>query len=360
MSAPILLVMAGGTGGHIMPGLAAADAMRARGWSVAWMGNPGGMEARLVPGRGYKLLPLKFGAVRGKGLIKKLLLPFLLLAGFASALGHLRRLKPSVVIGMGGYVTFPGGMMAALLGRPFVVHEQNAVAGLANRVLSKLADQVLCGFPQAIAGSVWTGNPVRPEIVDLAPPAVRLRGRSGPLRILVIGGSLGAVALNTVVPKALALIDVAARPQVVHQAGERHLEALRAAFAAADVQADCVPFIDDMASAYANADLVICRAGALTVAEVAAAGVAALFVPYPHAVDDHQTSNAPFLAAAGAAMLVAQADLNAEELASRLQALTRDELLVIAERARALARSDATQRVADVCVALGGRNETQG
>ena len=353
LSTQTAMIMAGGTGGHIMPGLAVADALQARGWSVVWLGNPQGMEAKLVPPRGYPLAPVNFDALRGKGLLRKLLLPLALLRGFADALAALRKWRPAVVIGFGGYVTFPGGMMASLIGRPLAIHEQNAVAGLANRVLARLADAVLCGFPQALPNGEWTGNPVRQAIARLPDPWVRYGERRGPLRVLVIGGSLGAQALNEAVPRALALLAEGERPQVRHQAGERHLDALRENYRAAGVAADCVAFIDDMAAAYADADLVICRAGASTVAEVAAAGVAALFVPYPHAVDDHQTANARFLAESGAASLIPQNELSAERLAGALREIDRDSLATIASKARALARPQAAEAVADACARLG-------
>ena len=350
-----LLVMAGGTGGHIMPGLAVADHVRACGWNVVWMGNPDGMEAKLVPARGYPLAPVRFGALRGKGLLRKLLLPLALLSGFAQALRQIRRLRPQVVIGLGGYVSFPGGMMAVLLGRPLVVHEQNSVAGLANRVLAKVADRVFCGFPNAIAGGDWSGNPVRAEIAALPAPAVRFAGRSGPLRLLVVGGSLGAAALNEALPKALAILAPEERPKVRHQAGEKHLDALRGNYSAAGVAADCAAFIDDMAAAYAEADLVVCRAGALTVAELAAAGVASVLVPFPFAVDDHQTGNARFLADADAAVLLPQDELTPARLAALLAELPRPRLLDMASRARALAKPEATQTVARACMELGER-----
>lgn len=349
---PTLMVMAGGTGGHIFPGLAVADALRARGWRVVWMGNPDGMEARIVPTRAYEMAWVRFTALRGKGWVRKLLLPFNLLRGFAQALQQLRRVKPDVVLGMGGYVTFPGGMMAALLGRPLVVHEQNSVAGLANRVLAGVADQVVTGFPQVFQKGEWTGNPVRAEITAVAPPAERFAARSGPLKVLVVGGSLGAAALNDALPKALALLNAAERPQVTHQAGAKQIEALKAAYRAAGVAGELLPFIDDMAARYAAADLVICRAGALTVAELAAVGVASVLVPYPHAVDDHQTGNARFLADAGAAVLMPQAELTPHRLADLLRAMTRQQLQDMAVKARACAKPDATERVAEVCAGL--------
>ncbi len=346
-----LLVMAGGTGGHIFPGLAVADYLRDQGWRVVWLGNPDGMEARLVPARGYELAPLRFGALRGKGLVRKLMLPFNLLTGFWQARKELLRIEPDVVLGMGGFVSFPGGMMAALLRRPLVLHEQNSVAGLANRVLSGLADRILTGFPGTLRKGEWCGNPLRSEIAALKPPAQRFEGRTGPLRLLVLGGSLGATALNDQVPKAIALLPPENRPQVVHQAGEKHLEDLKCSYAAAGVAANCVAFIEDMAGAYDWADLVICRAGALTVAELAAAGVASILVPYPYAVDDHQSVNARFLADAGAAILLPQQEMTPQKL-SLMGNLTRGQLQQMAEKARELARPDATGTVARACMDL--------
>lgn len=349
---PTLMVMAGGTGGHIYPGLAVADALRDRGWKVVWMGNPEGMEARIVPASGYEVAWVRFAALRGKGLLRKLLLPLNLLRGFAQAFAQIRRVKPDVVLGMGGYVTFPGGMMASLLGRPVVVHEQNSVAGLANKVLAGVADRVVTGFPDVLKKGEWLGNPVRADITAVAPPTERFAGRTGPLRVLVVGGSLGATALNETVPQALALIDPAARPQVTHQAGTKQIDALRAGYQAAHVDGELLPFIDDMADRYADADLVICRAGALTVAELAAAGVASVLVPYPHAVDDHQTGNARFLAEAGGAVLMPQTELTPQRLAALLQQMNRERLLAMAVKARGCAKPDATARVADVCAGL--------
>jgi len=349
-----LMVMAGGTGGHIFPGIAVAEVLRAKGWHVVWMGNPDGMEARIVAGQGYDTAWVRFGALRGKGLVRKLLLPVNLLSGFWQALRELRRARPDVVLGMGGYITFPGGMVAALLGRPLVLHEQNSVAGLANRVLARVADRVLTGFPDALNNGGWVGNPVRAEIAGVAPPAERFAGREGPLRILVVGGSLGAAALNEAVPAALGRMPAEQRPLVVHQAGEKQIDGLRTAYARARVKGDLRPFIDDMASAYAEADLVICRAGALTVAELAAVGVASLLVPFPHAVDDHQTGNARFLAERGGAYLLPQTELNAERLAGILASIDRPRLLQMAEHARALARPLAAAEVARVCEELAG------
>jgi UDP-N-acetylglucosamine--N-acetylmuramyl-(pentapeptide) pyrophosphoryl-undecaprenol N-acetylglucosamine transferase len=345
-----ILVMAGGTGGHVFPGLAVADFLHARGWRVVWMGNPDGMEAKLVPTRGYEMAWVRIKALRGKGLLRALLLPLNLLRAFGQALRELSRVKPNVVLGMGGYVAFPGGMMAALTGRPLVVHEQNSVAGLANRVLAGVADRVLSGFPGVLRKGAWTGNPVRAEIAALAQPAQRYAARSGRLHVLVVGGSLGAQALNDAVPRALTLLAPDERPRVTHQSGAKQIDQLRAVYAVAGVEAELLPFIDDMAARYAAADLVICRAGALTIAELAAAGVASVLVPFPHAVDDHQTGNARFLSEAGAAVLLPQTELTPEKLAGLLRELTRETLAAMAEKARALAKPEATRAVAEICV----------
>ncbi|MBE7460625.1 MAG: undecaprenyldiphospho-muramoylpentapeptide beta-N-acetylglucosaminyltransferase [Zoogloeaceae bacterium] len=346
------MVMAGGTGGHVFPGLAVADFLHERGWRVVWMGNPDGMEAKLVPTRGYEMAWVRFAALRGKGLSRKLLLPLNLLRAFWQAQRQLSRVRPNVVLGMGGYVTFPGGMMAALCGRPLVVHEQNSVAGLANRVLAGVADRVLGGFPGVLKKGEWTGNPVRAEIAALPRPAQRYAGRSGRLEVLVVGGSLGAQALNDAVPRALTLIPEAERPRVTHQSGAKQIDALRAAYAAAGVEAVLLPFIDDMAARYAAADLVICRAGALTVAELSAAGVASVLVPFPFAVDDHQTGNARFLSDAGAAILLPQTELAPERLAALLRELTREQLAAMADKARVLAKPEATRAVAEACMGV--------
>jgi UDP-N-acetylglucosamine--N-acetylmuramyl-(pentapeptide) pyrophosphoryl-undecaprenol N-acetylglucosamine transferase len=346
-----LLIMAGGTGGHIMPGLAVAEHLKSEGWKIAWLGNPDSMEAQLTAGRGYEMAWVRFTALRGKGLLRKLLLPFNLLRGFSQAWTQLKRIRPDVVLGMGGYISFPGGMMASLQGVPLVLHEQNSVAGLANRVLAGVADRILSGFPDVLKKGDWVGNPVRPEIAALPPPAQRYAQHDGPLRVLVVGGSLGAQALNEALPKALALMPENERPLVVHQAGEKHLPLLKSYYISAGVNAECVAFVNDMAGAYGWADLVICRAGALTVAELAAAGVASLLVPFPHAVDDHQTSNARFLSSAGAAILLPQDQLTPERLAE-VRNLSRQQLAQMAEKARALARPEATATVAQVCAEL--------
>ncbi|GAB2894723.1 undecaprenyldiphospho-muramoylpentapeptide beta-N-acetylglucosaminyltransferase [Uliginosibacterium flavum] len=351
-SAPKLLVMAGGTGGHIYPGVAVAEALRARGWQIAWMGNADRMEGRIVPQYGYELAWIRFGALRGKGLLQKLLLPLNLLRGFWQALRAIRRVKPDVVLGMGGFVSFPGGMMAVLLGKPLLIHEQNSIAGLANKVLAAVADRVATGFPDVIKGGLWLGNPVRAEIADVEEPAARFAGRSGPLRVLVVGGSLGAQALNGAVPQALALLPALNRPVVTHQSGANQLEDLRKAYVDAGVEGELLPFIDDMAARYAAADVVICRSGALTVAELAAVGVASVLVPFPHAVDDHQTGNARFLSERGAAELIAQPELSPQRLADWLGRATRERLLAMSQAARSAARAQAAEDVANLCDGL--------
>lgn len=348
------LIMAGGTGGHIFPGLAVAEALRARGWRVHWLGAPASMESRIVPPRGFPLEAVQFGGLRGKGLLTKLLLPLNLLRAFWQSLQVVRRVKPDVLVGLGGYITFPGGMMGALLGKPLVLHEQNSIAGLANKVLAEVADRRFSAFPNALAKAEWVGNPLREAFLNQPAPAERFAGRTGPLRLLVVGGSLGAQALNRIVPQALALIPQAQRPTVLHQSGEKQIDELRANYAAAGVTAECTPFIDDTASAYANADLVIGRAGASTVTELAAVGAASLLVPFPAAVDDHQTHNARFLVDAGAAWLEAQAGLTPEKLAALLQGLERPQLLAMAEKARGVAKTDAVDAVVGACIELAG------
>lgn len=343
----LALIVAGGTGGHIFPGLSVAAELQARGWQVQWAGNPEAMEGRLVPAHGIHLNTLVFSGFRGKGLIQQMFMPLKLLRAFWTSIQVLRRTRPAVVLGMGGYVAFPLGMMASLLNIPLVVHEQNSVAGLTNKVLAKLANRNLVAFPQALPSSHWVGNPVRALIAGQPDPSMRFSGRTGPLKLLVLGGSLGAQALNDVVPKALAQLDPAVRPLVIHQAGEKNLPDLQRNYEAAGVRGELVAFIDNVADAMATADVVICRAGAMTVAEVAAIGVAALFVPFPHAVDDHQTHNAGFLIKDDAAWLCQQNKLDFNWLANWLRGLDRQACLAHATRARALAKPQATQDVAD-------------
>lgn len=326
------LIVAGGTGGHIFPGISIAKALQLKGWTVKWAGNPQAMEGGLVPKEGIELLPLVFQGFRGKGIVAQAFMPIRLLKAFFQSIRLLRQYKPQVVIGMGGYVAFPLGMMASLLNIRLVVHEQNSIAGLTNKVLAKLADLNLVAFPNALPGATWVGNPIREAIADMAKalPSERYSSRQGPLRLLVVGGSLGAQALNQLLPKALSALPEDKRPIVMHQAGNRHIEALRQAYDEAKVEAQAVAFIDDMAAEMANVDVVVCRAGAMTVAEVSALGVAALFVPFPYAVDDHQTHNAGYLVKSQAAWLIQEKDLSVEKFVSWYTALTRE---VCAEKA---------------------------
>lgn len=346
------LIMAGGTGGHIFPGLAVAHALRERGWQVHWLGAPNSMEARLVPPQGFALETIDFSGVRGKGLVTLALLPLRLLKAFWQALAVVRRVKPDVVIGLGGYISFPGGMMAVLAGKPLVLHEQNSVAGMANKVLASVADRVFTAFPKVLAKGQWVGNPLRTAFISQPAPAERFAGRSGPLRLLVVGGSLGARALNDIVPQALALIPADQRPQVLHQSGAAQIDALRANYAAAGVEATLTPFIDDTAQAFADADVIVCRAGASTVTEIAAVGAAAVYVPFPSAVDDHQTSNARFIVDTGGGWLLPQREMNAEMLSNMLQNMQRSSLLERAEQAKNMQKIEATTAVVRACEEL--------
>ena len=352
MSQKTALIMAGGTGGHIFPGLAVAEELRARGWRVHWLGAPGSRESRIVPQHGFPLELIDFSGVRGKGLATLALLPLRLLRAFWQALQVVRRVKPDVVVGLGGYITFPGGMMGVLCGKPLVLHEQNSVAGMANKVLAGVADRVFTAFPGVLKKAQWVGNPLRAAFTRQAAPSERFAGRTGPLRLLVAGGSLGAQALNDIVPRALALIPAENRPVVTHQSGATQIDTLRANYQAAGVQAELTPFIDDTASAFAAADLIVCRAGASTVTEIAAVGAAAIFVPFPFAVDDHQTTNARFLVSAGGGWLVQQSDLTPEGLAKMLLNSERTALVDIAEKAKNMQKINATREVVAACEEL--------
>ena len=352
MSQKTALIMAGGTGGHIFPGLAVAEELRARGWRVHWLGAPGSMESRIVPQHGFPLELIDFSGVRGKGLVTLALLPLRLLRAFWQALQVVRRVQPDVVVGLGGYITFPGGMMGVLCGKPLVVHEQNSVAGMANKVLAGVADRVFTAFPGVLKKAQWVGNPLRAAFTRQAAPSERFVGRTGPLRLLVVGGSLGAQALNDIVPRALALIPAENRPVVTHQSGATQIDTLRANYQTAGVQAELTPFIDDTASAFAAADIIVCRAGASTVTEIAAVGAAAIFVPFPFAVDDHQTTNARFLVSAGGGWLVQQSDLTPEGLAKMLLNSERTALVDIAEKAKNMQKINATREVVAACEEL--------
>ena len=360
-----VLIMAGGTGGHVFPALALARLLRARSYEVIWLGTHKGLEARVVPADRIQIEFLSVGGLRGKGFTTLLAAPFRLALALSQALRVMWRHRPLVVVGLGGFVTGPGGVAAWLTRRPLLIHEQNAVAGFTNRCLSHLAREVLEAFPGSFGSSVQArpiGNPVRQDISAIAPPAARFADRSGAIRILVIGGSQGATRLNAVVPQALARLKQLAPPQIPaidvrHQAGERWIEAGRSSYANAGVRADVRPFIEDMAEAYSWADLVICRSGALTVSELAAAGVGAILVPFPAAVDDHQTHNAQYLVKEGAAVLIADRDLTAERLTEELQRLCagRAKLLAMAERARQLAMPQAAEELARSCIAMASK-----
>ena len=359
MSTPVrtALVMAGGTGGHIFPGLAVAQALRERGWRVHWLGSLGAagqpsMESQLVPTHGFAFESIAFSGVRGKGLATLALLPLRLLRAFWQSVRVIRRVKPDVVLGFGGYIAFPAGMMSVLLGKPLVLHEQNSVAGMVNKVLARVADRVFTAFPNVLNNAQWVGNPLRTQFTAQPDPATRFAGRTGPLRLLVVGGSLGASALNTLVPQALALIPSGQRPRVTHQSGAKQIDALRGNYLAAGVDASLTPFIEDTASAFAEADLIICRAGASTVTEIAAVGAAALFVPFPAAVDDHQTTNARFLVDQGAGWLVQQRDLSPTNLAEMLQKTERQALVNAALGAKKMQKTEATSHLVAACEAL--------
>ena len=352
VGARVALIMAGGTGGHIFPGLAVAEALRAKGWRVHWLGAPNSMESRLVPPRGFAFETIAFQGVRGKGPVTLALLPLRLLKAFWQSIQVVRRVKPNVVVGLGGYISFPAGMMSVLLGKPLVLHEQNSVAGMANKVLAGVADRVFTAFPNVFRKAQWVGNPLRAEFLNQPDPVTRFAGRSGPLHLLVVGGSLGAKALNEVVPQALALLPKEQRPRVLHQSGATQIDALRANYQAAGVVAELTPFIDNTAQAFADADLVICRAGASTVTEIAAVGAAAVFVPFPSAVDDHQTTNARFLADNGGGRVLLQRDLTAAALAEILQKQERNTLMAQGLAAKKMQKTGATEAVVAACEEL--------
>ena len=345
-----IMIMAGGTGGHVYPAMAVADYLKEHGWKIVWLCTEGGMENRLIEGKKYDKAMITMRGVRGKGLMGWLLLPVKLVTALKQSFVAIRQHQPNVVLGMGGFAAFPGGLMAKLLGKPLVIHEQNSIAGLSNKTLSLIANQVLAAFPSAFGNKAeLVGNPVRQDITQLASPAQRYSQRTGKLNLLVVGGSLGAAALNEVLPKALANLPKEAF-DVVHQAGEKHIAALQANYQAAGVDADAKAFINNMAELYAWADVVICRAGALTVAELACVGVASILVPFPHAVDDHQTYNAKYLSDAGAAQLIQQTEFSVAKASEMLRNLTREICLDMAIKAKQLAKPEATQTVAKICM----------
>jgi len=357
-----VLIMAGGTGGHVFPALAVADELRLRGIPVVWLGTRAGIESRLVPQAGYPIEWLSVSGLRGKNTITLLLAPVRLIIACWQASIVLIKRRPCAVLGMGGFASGPGGLMAWIMRKPLLVHEQNAIPGLTNKVLAKLAGFVLQAFPGVFKNASTTGNPVRQSICNIAKPDVRLAERQSQnknnLRILIIGGSLGAVKLNEIIPQALAEIEIENRPQVIHQTGVKNIDAAKACYAHAGVEADVEAFIEDMTAAYEWADLVICRSGAMTVFELAAAGVASVLVPYPYAVDDHQTHNAYYLEASGAAIIKQQHELNVHWLVEIINdfSVNRKKILDMAVAARRLALPDSAKAIADACVTAGGIN----
>jgi UDP-N-acetylglucosamine--N-acetylmuramyl-(pentapeptide) pyrophosphoryl-undecaprenol N-acetylglucosamine transferase len=362
-----ILIMAAGSGGHIFPGLAIAKELVARGWKVHWMGTPGGMEGRLVKQAGYPMVSVNMSGVRGKGIAAWLVLPLKILVAFWQSTAAIFRIRPDVVMSMGGYVAFPGGMMAALWGKPLVVHEPGAVAGITNRVLAPVADRVIVGMEGAFERKVsqrwanllprprraaWLGTPVRDEITAVPAPAERYAGRTGPLRLLVVGGSLGAQTMNDLVLAAICSMPQGERPEIVHQSGEKLFDGLRSGYAKENVRAEVLPFVEDMASRYAWCDVLICRSGAITVAEITAAGVASILFPLPWFVADEQAANARFLAERDAGIALKQLETQPAQLAELLRGLDRNRLSTLARNARALGKPDATRRCADVCMEL--------
>ena len=357
MESPRVLIMAGGTGGHVFPALAVARDLMGQGAEVRWLGTKQGIEAKIIPNEQIAIDWISVAGLRGKGLLSWVTAPFKLMTALTQALKVVREYKPNVVLGMGGFASGPGGLAAWILRKPLLVHEQNAVAGLTNKLLSPLAVKVVQAFPSAFktrTNVITAGNPVRKEIAELAPPEQRLADREGALRVLVVGGSLGAKVFNDNVPKALAQLAETSRPEVWHQTGVKHLDSTQQAYQASDVDARVEPFIEDMAEAYAWSDIVLCRSGALTVSELAAAGVASVLVPYPYAVDDHQTQNAKYLSDQRAAVLMPQPELTAESLSELFRKFnskeSREELLTMAVAARQLAKTDATRQVAHMCM----------
>ena len=357
MSTGPVLIMAGGTGGHIFPGIAVAQELQSRNIPVLWLGSSGGLETRLVPSAGLAIETIDIGGIRGKGIRTLISAPLRILRAVHAAMKILRRTQPRSALSLGGFASGPGGIASWLSGVRLVVHEQNSVPGVTNRTLSHFAKKVLCGFDGALANGEWVGNPVRKEIAALSAPSERFSGREGAIRLLVLGGSQGASGINITLPGVLS--GLADRPQIRHQCGPKHLDKTKAAYATAGVDAQIDPFIEDMAAAYAWADVVVCRAGALTLAELCAAGLGAVLVPFPAAVDDHQTHNAQALVASGAARLVSEGDSFATRLATTLTeslAGSRDEqrarLLTMANAARTLAKPNAAARIADACLAV--------
>ena len=352
-----VMIMAGGTGGHVFPALAVADKLRDLNSDLCWLGTSRGIESDLVPAQGIDLHHLTVEGLRGRGIVALLRAPFKLLRSVIQACRLINQFKPNVALGMGGFASGPGALAARLTGVPLVIHEQNSVAGTTNRILAKLAKRVMQGFPNTLKGGEWCGNPVRPEIESLAPPQERFADRCGPVKLLVLGGSRGALAINKLIPQALAMIDIEHRPAVRHQVGKLHLPVteelyLQQGHDIESEQIEILPFIDNMATAYEWADFVICRAGALTVAELTAAGLGSLLIPFPHAIDDHQTANASLLVDCGAAKIIQEHELTPAMLATQILAMVQNksQRLEMAIQARSMAKKGSADRVAKVCV----------
>ncbi len=343
------IIMAGGTGGHIFPGLAVAEELRANGWDVTWMGAPNSMEEKLVVPKGFRFRTVDFSGVRGKEIKTLLGLPFKIIKALSQSRDIISEVNPDVVIGFGGYISFPGGFMTKISGKKLVLHEQNSVAGMSNKVLSKIADKIFSAYPNALENGEWVGNPLRQEFLKENNPDTRFSNRQGKLKLLVVGGSLGAVALNTVVPKALALIEEENRPIVIHQSGEKQISKLTKNYEEANVKAELTPFIENTAKAFADADIIVCRAGASTVTEIAAIGAAAVFVPFPHAVDDHQTFNAKFLVDNGGGVLIQEKELTPKNLAEIIKNTTREKLLNFSNKAYEKRKTEAVTLMVDYC-----------
>lgn len=352
-----VLIMAGGTGGHVYPALAVANVLRNHGIPVVWLGTKSGLEANVVPAAGFPVRWMNVSGLRHKGVLAYLLAPFKLIVACAQAYLIIRQTKPCAVLGMGGFVSGPGGLMAWLSGKPLLIHEQNAVAGLTNKILAKIARHVLVAFPDTLAvDESEVGNPVRKEILEISPPELRVTNSSGALKLLIIGGSLGAVRLNELMPEAISKITQEQRPEIIHQTGIKNFDQAKDSYQKFNVDARVEPFIEDMAQVYSWADLIICRSGAMTVFEIAAVGVASVLIPYPYAVDDHQTSNARYLADAGAALLIQQSEISSDWLCETITQLTqqRDRLLKMAKIARSCAKPNAANDVAQLCMSAGG------
>lgn len=346
------LIAAAGTGGHIFPGLAIAEALRSKGWDVSWLGTKTGMENRLVKEQNFPIESIDFGGTRGKGITTWLLMPYRLIKASIECGLIVAKNKPDLVIGFGGYVTLPAGLAAICMGKRLAIHEQNSIIGLSNKVLACLTKNVYTAFPNVLKKAIVTGNPLRQEFINIDEPAVRFENRQGPLRILIIGGSLGAKFLNEIVPQAIKLIALENRPNITHQSGVNQFTDLKNLYESLSVQANVLPFIDDTATAFANADLIICRAGASTVTEIAAVGAAAMFVPLPSAVDDHQTQNAMYLVKNQAAWLLPQRELTSEKLANAILNMNRNTLLKIAKESKKMYISNTVNKIVDACEEL--------